>query len=121
MAIVFHHSNLKLPVAVERRLCRLLVTPRMHGIHHSIVPEEANANWSTILSFPDYLHRTCRLNVPQEDVRIGVPEFSDPDELRLPGIIRMPFEVQRPFWQLPGDGTPQRQELPSLPQCTLAE
>jgi sterol desaturase/sphingolipid hydroxylase (fatty acid hydroxylase superfamily) len=121
IAIVFHHSNLKLPVGVERRLCRLVVTPRMHGIHHSIVPDEANANWSTILAVPDYLHGTCRLNVPQQDVAIGVPEFRDPDELRLPEIVRMPFGQQRPFWILPGDGTPDRLALPALPRCTLAE
>ncbi len=121
VAILFHHSNLQLPAGVERRLCRLVVTPRMHGIHHSIVPDEANANWSTIFAFPDYLHRTCRLNVPQQEVAIGVPEFRDPDELRLPEIVRMPFGHQRPFWMLPGDGTPERGALPALPRCTLAE
>ena len=121
IAIMFHHSNVKLPVGVERRLCRVLVTPRMHGIHHSTVREEANANWSTILSFPDYMHRTCRLNVPQEDVDIGVPEFRNRDELRLPEIVRMPFGRQRPFWMLPGDGTPQRRVPLPLPRCTLAE
>jgi len=108
IAIMFHHSNLQLPIGVERRLCRLVVTPRMHGIHHSIVPGEANANWSTILAFADYLHGTCRLNGPQQDVGIGVPEFRDPDELRLPEIIRMPFGKQRPFWMLPHNGTPER-------------
>ena len=36
MAIFFHHSNWRLPYGIERWLCRLLVTPRMHGIHHSI-------------------------------------------------------------------------------------
>ena len=121
IAIMFHHSNLKLPIGVERRLCRVLVTPRMHGIHHSIVPDEANANWSTILAFADYLHGTCRLNVPQQDVGIGVPEFREPDELRLPEIVRMPFGQQRPFWTLPGDGTPERLVVPALPRCTLAE
>lgn len=121
IAIIFHHSNLKLPVRVERRLCRLVVTPRMHGIHHSIVPHEANANWSTILAFPDYLHGTCRLNVPQQEVAIGVPEFRDPGELRLPGIVRMPFGQQRPFWMLLGDGRPESPAVSALPRCTLAE
>src|SRR6202163_1812913 len=35
MSILFHHSNVELPLAVERRLSRVFVTPRMHGIHHS--------------------------------------------------------------------------------------
>ena len=50
MAILFHHANIRLPIKVERWLCRLVMTPRMHGMHHSIVQEEANANWSTILA-----------------------------------------------------------------------
>src|SRR5216684_506594 len=33
-SILFHHSNLELPLDVERRLSRVIVTPRMHGIHH---------------------------------------------------------------------------------------
>jgi sterol desaturase/sphingolipid hydroxylase (fatty acid hydroxylase superfamily) len=121
MAILFHHSNIALPLRVERWLCRIVMTPRMHGIHHSIVPDEANANWSTILAFPDYLHRTFRLNVPQHEVTIGVPEFRDPADLELADIIRMPFGEQRPFWRLPGDGTPQRTPLPPRPASTLAE
>ena len=34
-ATMFHHSNLRLPVAWERRLNLVFVTPRMHGVHHS--------------------------------------------------------------------------------------
>ena len=91
LAILFHHSNVRLPQAVERRLCRLVMTPRMHGIHHSIVPEETDSNWSTILSFPDYLHGTKRLDVPQEWVTIGVPGLRDRDAQRLRTLITLPF------------------------------
>ena len=45
ICILFHHSNVRLPIAVERRLARLVITPRLHGIHHSIAVEEMNANW----------------------------------------------------------------------------
>lgn len=62
LAILFHHSNVHLPLKVERWLCRFIVTPRMHGIHHSMVREETDTNWSTILAFPDYLHQTLKLN-----------------------------------------------------------
>src|SRR6185503_6617510 len=33
-ANLFHHSNLRLPIRLERALNWVLVTPRMHGIHH---------------------------------------------------------------------------------------
>jgi sterol desaturase/sphingolipid hydroxylase (fatty acid hydroxylase superfamily) len=120
VAILFHHSNVELPWRIERWLCRVVVTPRMHGIHHSIVHEEADANWSTIFAFPDYLHRTLKLHVPQQAVTIGVPAYREPQELTLMQLLRMPFGKQRPTWQLPEDGTPERGALPG-PATSLAE
>ncbi|MEW6269570.1 MAG: sterol desaturase family protein [Thermodesulfobacteriota bacterium] len=120
MAILFHHSNSRLPIALERRLSRLLMTPRMHGIHHSIVRQETDSNWSTIFAFPDYLHGTHRLNVPQDEVTIGVPELRDPGELGLGSILALPFAGQPASGLLLGDGTPERASLPALPASTLA-
>jgi sterol desaturase/sphingolipid hydroxylase (fatty acid hydroxylase superfamily) len=111
-AILFHHSNLRLPIAAERRLARIVVTPRMHGIHHSIVEHETNSNWGTIFSLPDYLHDTIRLNVPQARIDIGVPAVRMPEELRLPRLLRMPFEKQRPTWLLYGKGPKPERKLP---------
>jgi sterol desaturase/sphingolipid hydroxylase (fatty acid hydroxylase superfamily) len=115
LAILFHHSNVEIPLYIERWLCRVLVTPRMHGIHHSMVHAETDANWSTIFAFPDYLHRTRKLNVPQQAVTIGVPAYRDPQELTLTKILLMPFRKQRPTWQLPGAGQPERGALPGAP------
>jgi len=42
-AILFHHSNVEIPFYIERWLCRFIVTPRMHGMHYSMIREEANA------------------------------------------------------------------------------
>ena len=39
-ATMFHHSNWRLPLGLERALNHVIVTPRMHGIHHSIVEKE---------------------------------------------------------------------------------
>jgi len=112
MEIMFHHSNVRLPYILERRLCRVIVTPRMHGIHHSIVQEEMDSNWSAIFSWPDYLHRTIRLNVPQEKITIGVPGYQDPEELSLGKILKLPLAADRPSWRLAEDGKPQREPLP---------
>ena len=91
LEIMFHHSNLRLPLGFERLLCRVIVTPRMHGIHHSTVREETDSNWSTIFSWPDYLHRTLRLNVPQQKIAIGVASHQDPADLGLGKVMIMPF------------------------------
>lgn len=51
----FHHSNIDLPDSVERKLSRLIVTPRFHASHHVIDRRYGDANFSTILSFWDPL------------------------------------------------------------------
>jgi sterol desaturase/sphingolipid hydroxylase (fatty acid hydroxylase superfamily) len=50
LSVLFHHSNLALPIATERELAAFVVTPRMHGIHHSTRTEETNANYSSLFS-----------------------------------------------------------------------
>jgi sterol desaturase/sphingolipid hydroxylase (fatty acid hydroxylase superfamily) len=108
LAIMFHHSNVRLPIDFERRLSRLLVTPRMHGIHHSIVKDETGSNWGTICSWPDFLHRTIRLNVPQQEITIGVSAYQEPSELTIGRILELPLTADRPSWQ----NSPKRQPLP---------
>ncbi len=98
-SIVFHHSNIRLPPRLERGLARVLTTPRMHGIHHSAVHDQTDSNWSSGLSLWDHLHRTFRLDVPQGQVRIGVPAYRDPAELRLGPSLRLPFRQQRDAWR----------------------
>ena len=98
----------------ERRLSRVIVTPRMHGIRHSIVREETDSNWGTIFSWPDYFHGTVRLNVPQGEITIGVPAFQNPAELTLAGTLGLPVTTNRPSWRVVSNGTRKRspEELP---------
>jgi sterol desaturase/sphingolipid hydroxylase (fatty acid hydroxylase superfamily) len=98
-SILFHHSNTRLPERVERFLVRLIVTPRMHGIHHSTRVNETNSNWSSLLSAWDYLHRTAVLNVPQQEVVIGVPAYQQKESVTLGKILALPFRKQREDWR----------------------
>jgi sterol desaturase/sphingolipid hydroxylase (fatty acid hydroxylase superfamily) len=98
LSVLFHHSNVRLPIEVERKLNLLFVTPRMHGIHHSIVREETDSNWSSGLTVWDWLHGTLRLNVPQYEITIGVPAYREAEEVGLAQVLKMPFARQRPTW-----------------------
>ncbi len=100
VSVLFHHANLRLPVGLERWLARVLTTPRMHGIHHSTVQGEMDSNWSSGLSLWDHLHRTFRLDVPQERLQIGVPGYRDSAGIRLRPSLRLPFARQRDAWQV---------------------
>jgi sterol desaturase/sphingolipid hydroxylase (fatty acid hydroxylase superfamily) len=62
-----------------------------HGIHHSVVPEETNSNYSVIFSFWDRLHQTLRLSKPQHEVVIGLPEFNQPELLTVARLLKLPF------------------------------
>lgn len=42
---LFNHSNVRLPLAVDALLRRVVVTPDMHRVHHSAVPVELNSNF----------------------------------------------------------------------------
>jgi sterol desaturase/sphingolipid hydroxylase (fatty acid hydroxylase superfamily) len=119
LSILFHHSNVELPFELERRLNHFVITPRMHGIHHSLVKEETDSNWSSGLTLWDRLHGTLKLNVPQDEINVGVPAYREPDEVGLLEILRMPFGEERPTWQLPGGGTPAR-ALPAPPDELMA-
>jgi sterol desaturase/sphingolipid hydroxylase (fatty acid hydroxylase superfamily) len=107
LSILFHHSNVELPVDVERIVARLVVTPRIHGIHHSIVPAETNSNWSSGLTVWDYLHGTLRLDVPQDAITIGVPAYPAPADVTLANSFALPFGPQRAWRLFPDDGEPE--------------
>lgn len=91
----FHHSNLRLPFRLERVVSWFVMTPRAHGIHHSIVARETNSNYSNFLILWDRVHRTLRLNVRQDDIVVGVPDYRDPAELGIVALLLMPFRRQR--------------------------
>jgi sterol desaturase/sphingolipid hydroxylase (fatty acid hydroxylase superfamily) len=94
LEVLFHHSNVRLPLDVERALTRFVVAPRMHGIHHSTVEEETNSNFSSGLTVWDRLHGTLRLDVPQEEITIGVPELQKREDVTLGKMLALPFGWQ---------------------------
>ena len=106
-ATLFHHSNWRLPIWFERFLNHVLVTPRMHGIHHSIVQRETNSNWGTIFCWWDKFHHTLRRDVPPDEITIGVAAYREEEELTIGRLLLLPFRAQRP-WRLPSGERPER-------------
>ena len=111
-ANLFEHSNWRLPIRLERVFNHLLVTPRMHGIHHSIVQRETNSNWGTVFCWWDYLHRTLRRDIAQNEITIGVANYRDERELTFGKLFLLPFRKPR-AWQLPDGQVPERQPKPA--------
>ena len=55
---MFNHSNVKLPLSVDRVLRRFIVTPDMHRVHHSIHMHETNSNYGFSLSLWDRIFKS---------------------------------------------------------------
>jgi sterol desaturase/sphingolipid hydroxylase (fatty acid hydroxylase superfamily) len=119
-ATLFHHSNVRLPIKLERALNKIIVTPRMHGIHHSIVKDETNSNYSVIFRWWDVLHGTLRLNIKQVDVVIGVPAYMDPQDNKLVNLLILPFRKQKEYWRQTDGKQPERQVLSDAKNLLLA-
>lgn len=112
LATFFHHSNVRIPLGLERVLNFLVVTPRMHGIHHSAVRAETNSNYSVIFRWWDDLMRTLRLNVRQGEIDVGVPAYALEGDNSVARLLAMPFRRQRYYWmRTDGSGATTRPQV----------
>jgi len=107
-ATLFHHSNIRMPKKLEGFIVKLIVTPRMHGIHHSIVKDETDSNYSTVLNVWDRIHNTRRLDVPQEKITIGVPAYRSEKDNKFWRLLILPFTKQR-GWVREDQSVPKRE------------
>jgi len=94
---MFNHSNVRLPVRVDRILRWLLVTPDMHRVHHSVIERETNSNFGFNLPWWDRLFGTYRAQpaAGHEGMTIGVEEIRDPAEQCLDRMLTQPFRAGR--------------------------
>jgi sterol desaturase/sphingolipid hydroxylase (fatty acid hydroxylase superfamily) len=93
--VLFHHSNVRLPRAVESKLSRYVITPRMHGIHHSVLRDERDSNFSSVLTLWDALHGTARADMQRDDVTIGLSQFREEKDVTLAKTLALPFVEEK--------------------------
>jgi sterol desaturase/sphingolipid hydroxylase (fatty acid hydroxylase superfamily) len=100
-SILFHHGNVRMPFGLERLLVRILVTPRMHAVHHLARRDLTDSNWSSILSVWDYLHRTYKDVAIAEEVEVptGVPAYLDRGKVTIGRILALPFVKRGDDWR----------------------
>jgi sterol desaturase/sphingolipid hydroxylase (fatty acid hydroxylase superfamily) len=95
---MFNHANVRIPATLEAVLRRLLVTPDMHRVHHSVERDETNSNFGFNLPWWDRLFGTYRAQprAGHEAMAIGVAELRDAAECNtLGGMIALPFHGVR--------------------------
>lgn len=85
---VFHHSNLRLPAALERALRLVIVTPSHHWVHHHARRADTDSNYATVLTLWDRLFGTWSRTKRTPDLAIGVEAEHDAP---LPELTILPF------------------------------
>ncbi|HJT23374.1 MAG TPA: sterol desaturase family protein, partial [bacterium] len=90
---MFSHANIRLPLQLDALLRVFIVTPDMHRIHHSAIPNETNSNFGFNFSMWDHLGKTYRSDPRggQERIKIGLEIFRDLKFLGLGRLLAQPF------------------------------
>lgn len=91
---MFNHSNLRLPKRFEFFLRKLIVTPDMHRIHHSVNSAEHNYNFGFNFPWWDRLFGTYLDNVdkPSEEIDIGIEGLQDASSSNLFSMLWQPVK-----------------------------
>ena len=95
---LFNHSNVYIPVAVDRFLRLLVVTPDMHRVHHSVHRYEHDSNFGFNLPWWDRLCGTYRAqpDAGHLGMRLGLTDQPDAEHQSLPWFVTAPFRRMPP-------------------------
>ena len=90
---MFNHSNVRLPAGADRWLRRIVVTPDMHRVHHSVDRAEHDANYGFNLSIWDRLFGTyvAQPAAGHDRMTIGLAPWQDDRPTRLGWSLALPF------------------------------
>ena len=87
----FHHANISLFAWLDRGVRYVLVSPNMHKVHHSPLREEADSNYSSVLSVWDRIFGSYRELAADREVRFGLDELQEPETQSFGGLLRTPL------------------------------
>jgi sterol desaturase/sphingolipid hydroxylase (fatty acid hydroxylase superfamily) len=87
----FTHANISLPVAIDKWLSYLLISPNMHKVHHHRLQPYTDTNYGAVFSIWDRLLGTFS-HLPMQDIRYGIDRYypAEKDE-ELGTLLKKPF------------------------------
>ncbi|MEM9578849.1 MAG: sterol desaturase family protein [Pseudomonadota bacterium] len=89
---MFNHANLALPGKLDRVLRRVLVTPDMHRVHHSVHRHEHDSNYGFALSIWDRIFGTyiAQPAAGHDAMTVGL-QWQDDRPSKLSWSLTLPF------------------------------
>lgn len=91
----FNHSNIKLPVAIDRILKLIICTPDMHRVHHHYRQPYSDSNYGNIFSFWDRIFGSYTV-VDNRKLVYGVDTYMSKEEAEnITTLLKIPFQEYR--------------------------
>ncbi|WP_300063636.1 sterol desaturase family protein [uncultured Roseobacter sp.] len=89
---MFNHANIRLPLWLDAIVRRVLVTPDMHRVHHSVHRAEHDSNYGFALSIWDQMFGTyiAQPKAGHDEMEVGL-EWQDDRPSRFGWSIALPF------------------------------
>lgn len=89
---MFNHANMRLPLPIDAVVRRILVTPDMHRVHHSVHRSEHDSNYGFSLSIWDQMFGTyvAQPTDGHDDMTIGL-EWQDDKPTKIAWSLALPF------------------------------
>jgi len=89
---MFNHANLRLPLWLDAAVRRVLVTPDMHRVHHSVHRHEHDSNYGFALSIWDRLFGTyiSQPDAGHDEMTVGL-DWQDARPSRIWWSMSLPF------------------------------
>jgi len=88
---IFNHANVRLPRWIERPLRLVVVTPKLHRIHHSVIERETNTNYGFSVIWWDKIFRSYT-DKPEGELTLGLNEYQTDAPSNLWWSLIAPFK-----------------------------
>lgn len=98
LGAMFSHANVRLPGSLDRVLRRVIVTPDVHRVHHSVDGTESRRNFGFFLVVWDRLFGTylAQPRASHEIMALGVAGQTEGEGRRVGSMLVMPLRDMAP-------------------------
>ena len=92
-AAMFNHANIYIPLSADSIIRKIIVTPDMHRIHHSVHRKETDSNFGFSLSWWDFIFKSYTDNPKdgQDNMKIGLKGFDSRKIQQFYWMLLSPF------------------------------
>ena len=92
-ASLFNHGNFYIPIKVDKILRKVLITPDMHRVHHSVFINERNSNFGFSVPWWDFIFKSYKSQPKEghENMKLGIEDMPKEKYTYFPKMLLVPF------------------------------